>query len=221
MAAYLLRARSATTAFQRVKGHNGTEGNVKADHKARECANKLVADLLDISMSSSFDLQGAKLATISQSTAYAGILRFDTLLQEGIGQAQATRDPTITTFGRDHFADGCRDKSRTNSRSTQTLVDPSTVTTTSIALRIHLLPSDLDRPRRLWKDIYGAPNSYVDLNLEEVLRARIATFFFHDVRSSCNMSSTPLSKDWSRRSAENGEDQGKVSNSRSNVPKTN
>ena len=72
-AAYLLRSRIATTDFKWVKGHDGVQGNEQSDLLAKEGANKADTDILSLEIPKEFDLQGAKLATITQSTAYRGI----------------------------------------------------------------------------------------------------------------------------------------------------
>lgn len=72
-AAFLLRSRTATTNFKWVKGHNGNLGNEQSDQLARNGANKPEADILPLEIPNEFDLQGAKLATITQATAYRGI----------------------------------------------------------------------------------------------------------------------------------------------------
>ncbi|KAI0249344.1 ribonuclease H-like domain-containing protein [Lactifluus subvellereus] len=72
-AAYILRSRIATTDFQWVKGHNGTLGNEQSDRLAKEGANKPETDLLPLTIPREFDLQGAKIATITQAIAYQGI----------------------------------------------------------------------------------------------------------------------------------------------------
>ena len=72
-AAYLLKRRSARTAFTWVKGHSGTQGNEESDKLAKEGALKDVPEQIDLQIPTEFDLQGAKLATIDQSTAYQGI----------------------------------------------------------------------------------------------------------------------------------------------------
>ncbi|KAA1476630.1 ribonuclease H-like protein, partial [Dentipellis sp. KUC8613] len=73
VAAYLLRARTAITEFKWIKGHSGIIGNEKADRKADEGARKDEPDDLDLHIPDNFNLEGAKLSTISQSLAYKGI----------------------------------------------------------------------------------------------------------------------------------------------------
>ncbi|KDQ56067.1 hypothetical protein JAAARDRAFT_133158 [Jaapia argillacea MUCL 33604] len=72
-AAYRLRTRSATTTFWWVKGHSGDQGNDAADRMAAAGAAKLIPDQLDLLVPKEFDLQGAKLATMTQAIAYQGI----------------------------------------------------------------------------------------------------------------------------------------------------
>ena len=72
-AAYLLRKRSATTTFQWVKGHNGNKGNEECDKLAKEGAEKERSDHIDLTIPDHFDVQGAKLATLTQAIAYRGI----------------------------------------------------------------------------------------------------------------------------------------------------
>jgi hypothetical protein len=62
-AAAILEQRLATTSFKWIKGHNGTQGNEEADKLAKEGAEKLTPDPLDLSIPKEFNLQGAKLAT--------------------------------------------------------------------------------------------------------------------------------------------------------------
>jgi RNase H len=72
-AAFLLRRHIATTDFKWTKGHNGTLGNEQSDLLAKAGANKTETDRLPLEIPKEFDLQGAKLATITQATAYRGI----------------------------------------------------------------------------------------------------------------------------------------------------
>ena len=72
-AAYLLKKRTATTSFQWVKGHEGNLGNEESDRLAKEGAGKNAPDNLDLDIPREFDLQGAKLITLTQSIAYKGI----------------------------------------------------------------------------------------------------------------------------------------------------
>lgn len=71
--AYHLRKRSAPTTFQWVKEHSGIEGNEKAYHLAHDGAIKEQPDTIDLNVSPNFDLQGAKLKSITQSLAYQGL----------------------------------------------------------------------------------------------------------------------------------------------------
>ena len=72
-AAYLLRRRTAPTLFKWVKGHNGDQGNEQSDRLAKEGANKEELDDLPLDIPIQYDLQGAKLATMTQALAYRGI----------------------------------------------------------------------------------------------------------------------------------------------------
>ncbi|KAN0111512.1 hypothetical protein V8E52_008535 [Russula decolorans] len=72
-AAFLLKRRSTRTCFTWVKGHNGTLGNEESDRLAKEGAEKDIPEELDLQIPADFDLQGAKLITLDQATAYQGI----------------------------------------------------------------------------------------------------------------------------------------------------
>ena len=73
-AAYLLRRRTAITTFLWVKGHDGIEGNEQSDRLAKEGAAKPIPDNLDLSIPDNFNVQGAKISSLTQATAYKGIL---------------------------------------------------------------------------------------------------------------------------------------------------
>ena len=72
-AAFLMRKRTARTSFKWIKGHSGDRGNEGSDKLAKEGAEENEPDPLDLLIPPEFDLQGAKLATLRQSTAYLGI----------------------------------------------------------------------------------------------------------------------------------------------------
>jgi ribonuclease HI/exonuclease III len=69
----LLRQRSATTAFKWTKGHDGDEGNEQSDRLAKEGARKHTFDPLELDIPDKFNIQGAKLSTLTQALAYKGI----------------------------------------------------------------------------------------------------------------------------------------------------
>jgi len=69
-----MRHRSARMTMQWVKGHNGNEGNERSDALAKQGANKQQPDPLNLDIPKELDVQGAKLATLMQATAYKGIL---------------------------------------------------------------------------------------------------------------------------------------------------
>jgi ribonuclease HI len=73
-AAYTLKRRTAPTTFQWTKGHNGNIGNKESDCLTKEGAEREEPGELNIEIPKEFDLQGAKLAALTQAKAYRGIL---------------------------------------------------------------------------------------------------------------------------------------------------
>lgn len=80
-AAYLLRRRTMITKFKWVKGHNGELGNERSDALAKEGTRKETADEIMLEIPERFDLQGVKLATLTQAIAYKGIQESQRILQ--------------------------------------------------------------------------------------------------------------------------------------------
>ncbi|KAF8833061.1 hypothetical protein BDN67DRAFT_917680, partial [Paxillus ammoniavirescens] len=72
-AAYHLRTRAAPTYFKWTKGHARTRGNEEADRLANIGAQKPQANNIEMAVPDAFNMQGAKLETITQSMAYQGI----------------------------------------------------------------------------------------------------------------------------------------------------
>ena len=64
-AAHLLRFCTARTTFQWIKGHNRTIGNEESDRLAKQEADKIIPDNLDLEIPTEFDIQGAKLTTMT------------------------------------------------------------------------------------------------------------------------------------------------------------
>ena len=73
-ATHLMRHRSARTTLQWVKGHDGIQGNEGSDALAKLGANKEHPDPMNLEIPLDFDIQGAKLSTLTQAVAYKGIL---------------------------------------------------------------------------------------------------------------------------------------------------
>ena len=69
-----MRHRSVRTTLQWVKGHDGIQGNEESDTLAKQGANKRNPDPLNLEIPKEFNVQGAKLLTLTQATAYRGIL---------------------------------------------------------------------------------------------------------------------------------------------------
>ena len=74
-AAYLLRRRTATTTFRWVKGHDGVEGNEECDGLAKEGAANPIESDLDMNIPNNFNAHRAKVAALTQSLAYRGIMK--------------------------------------------------------------------------------------------------------------------------------------------------
>ena len=63
------------TTFQWVKGYDGIEGNKQSNCLAKEGATKPIPDVLDLNIPDNFNVQGAKILTLTQAIAYKGILQ--------------------------------------------------------------------------------------------------------------------------------------------------
>ncbi|KAF8267091.1 hypothetical protein EI94DRAFT_1582633, partial [Lactarius quietus] len=72
-ASYLMRQQSAPTFLEWVKGHNSKTRNKESDKLAKEGMEKTAPDDLPLDILPDYDLQGAKLATMTQALAYNGI----------------------------------------------------------------------------------------------------------------------------------------------------
>ena len=70
-----MRHRSVRTTLQWVKGHNRIQGNEGSDALAKLGANKGHPDPMNLRIPIDFDIQGAKLLTLTQAMAYKGILK--------------------------------------------------------------------------------------------------------------------------------------------------
>jgi hypothetical protein len=64
----------ATTTFQWTKGHAGDQGNEEADCLAKEGADRPTPNHMSLEILKEFNLQGAKLATLTQVVTYYGII---------------------------------------------------------------------------------------------------------------------------------------------------
>lgn len=97
-AAYLLKRRMAPTGFEWVKGHQGNRGNEESDKLAKEGANRDEPDVLSTHIPKEFDLQCAKLATITQAVAYKGIKERNktTPRQTTEGNLEVTRNAILS-----------------------------------------------------------------------------------------------------------------------------
>ncbi|EPQ51387.1 hypothetical protein GLOTRDRAFT_15264, partial [Gloeophyllum trabeum ATCC 11539] len=109
--AYHLRIRSATTAFQWVKGHNGDPGNEAADALAREGAEKDQPDEIDLTVPANFALPGVKLSALTQHLAYEAIRARKHLAYEAIrARKVATTQPRKhATYNISRMQDGLHD----------------------------------------------------------------------------------------------------------------
>jgi ribonuclease HI len=72
-AAHLLRKCTTPTSFKWIKGHDRVEGNEESDRLAKEGAQKDDKDQVNLTIPKEFDMQGAKIVTLTQVTTYQGI----------------------------------------------------------------------------------------------------------------------------------------------------
>jgi hypothetical protein len=90
----------APTFFEWVKGHNSDLGNEESNKMAKEGADKDEPDNLPLDIPPEYDLQGAKLATMTQALAHKGIHTKNTPLP----QPTATRNLELVKSAIQNFS---------------------------------------------------------------------------------------------------------------------
>ncbi|KAK0459915.1 ribonuclease H-like protein [Armillaria novae-zelandiae] len=68
-----MRSRSSSTTLTWVRGHSGIEGNEEVDKLATEGLSKEYPNMIELISEPTYNITGAKIKTISQSTAYKAI----------------------------------------------------------------------------------------------------------------------------------------------------